>query len=111
MQPLAIVAAQAATDSNSDPVGDSIASAAAVTAGMVGIGLIGDSMKSSEEAKMHTEIIEELGESIEIEVAPKVVAFEEREKELVGNAKEQFAQWRAFLKTIYDLEKTPIKTL
>ncbi len=108
---LAIVSAQAATDSNYNPVGDSIASAAAVTAGVVGIGLIGDSMKSSEEAKMHTEIIEELGESIEIEVAPKVVAFEEREKELVGNAKEQFAQWRAFLKTIYDLEKTPIKTL
>ena len=39
------------------------------------------------------------------------VAFEEKEQQLAGNAKEQFAQWRGFLKTIYELEKTPAKTL
>jgi hypothetical protein len=60
---------------------------------------------------MHNELIKELGDSIEIDVAPKVVAFEEKEQQLVGNAKEQFAQWRGFLKTIYELEKTPAKTL
>jgi hypothetical protein len=26
---------------------------------------------------------------------------------LVGDAKEQFAQWRSFLKKIYDQERTP----
>ena len=56
--------------------------------------------------------LKQLGRSsIEIDVAPKVVAFEEKEQQLVGNAKEQFAQWRGFLKTIYELEKTPAKTL
>ena len=108
---LAIAAGQSAYDNNYDPIGDSIAATAMVGAGAMGIGLIGDAIKSSEEAKMHNELIAELGDSIEIEIAPKVVAFEEKEKELVGNAKEQFAQWRAFLKTIYELEKTPAKTL
>jgi hypothetical protein len=82
-----------------------------VTGGIIGAELIGKSIKSSEEAKMHNDIIKELGESVELEVAPKVVAFEEKEKKLVGDAKEQFAQWRAFLKTIYELEKTPAKAL
>jgi hypothetical protein len=108
---LAIAAGSSASDSNYDVIGDTVATTAALTAGMVGIGLVGDAIKSSEEAKMHNELIQELGDSVEIDVAPKVVAFEEKEKELVGDAKEQFAQWRGFLKTIYELEKTPAKTL
>ena len=108
---LAIAAGQSATDNSYNPVGDSIAAATAVTAGAIGIGMIGDSIKSVEEAKMHNELIEELGDSVEIDIAPKVVAFEEKEQKLVGTAKQQFAQWRAFLKTIYELEKTPEKTL
>jgi len=108
---LAIAAGQSAYDNNYDPVGDTLAATAMIGAGMIGVGLVGDAVKSAEEAKMHNELIKELGDSVEIDVAPKVVAFEEKEKELVGTAKEQFAQWRAFLKTIYELEKTPAKTL
>jgi len=108
---LAVAAGQSANDNNYDPVGDTLATTAMVGAGVVGIGLVGDAIKSTEEAKMHNELIKELGHSIEIDVAPKVVAFEEKEQQLVGNAKEQFAQWRGFLKTIYELEKTPAKTL
>ena len=108
---LAVAAGQSAYDNNYDPVGDTLAATAMVGAGVVGIGLVGDAIKSTEEAKMHNELIKELGDSIEIDVAPKVVAFEEKEQQLVGNAKEQFAQWRGFLKTIYELEKTPAKTL
>ena len=108
---LAVAAGQSAYDNNYDPVGDSLAATAMVGASVVGIGLVSDAIKSSEEAKMHNELIKELGDSIEIDVAPKVVAFEEKEQQLVGNAKEQFAQWRGFLKTIYELEKTPAKTL
>ena len=108
---LAIAAGSSAYDNNYDPVGDTLATTTMVGAGMIGIGLASDAIKSSEEAKMHNDLIKELGESVEIDVAPKVVAFEEKEKELVGDAKEQFSQWRAFLKTIYELEKTPAKTL
>ena len=108
---LAIAAGSSAYDNNYDPVGDTLAATTMVTAGMISAGLAGDAIKSAEEAKMHNDLIKELGDSVEIDVAPKVVAFEEKEKELVGDAKEQFAQWRAFLKTIYELEKTPAKTL
>ncbi len=108
---LAIAAGSSAYDNNYDPVGDALAATTMVSAGMISAGLVGDAMKSAEEAKMHNELIKELGDSVEIDVAPKVVAFEEKEKELVGDAKEQFAQWRAFLKTIYELEKTPGKSL
>ena len=108
---LAVAAGSSAYDTNYDAVGDTMAATAMVTTGMIGAELIGKSLKSAEEAKMHNDIINELGESVELEVAPKVVAFEEKEKKLVGDAKEQFAQWRAFLKTIYELEKTPAKAL
>ena len=56
---------------------------------------------------MHNETIKELGQSVDIEMSPQVVPFEEREKELVGDSAEQFQQWRSFLKTIYELERTP----
>ena len=108
---LAIAAGSSAYDNNYDPLGDTLAATTMVTAGMISAELAGDAIKSREEAKMHNDLIKELGDSVEIDVAPKVVAFEEKEKELVGDAKEQFAQWRAFLKTIYELEKTPAKTL
>ena len=108
---LAIAAGSSAYDNNYDPVGDTLAATTMVSAGMISAGLASDAIKSAEEAKMHNDLIKELGDSVEIDVAPKVVAFEEKEKELVGDAKEQFAQWRAFLKTIYELEKTPAKTL
>ena len=108
---LAVAAGSSAYDNNYDPVGDSLATTAMVGAGMLSLGLAGDAIKSTEEAKMHNDLIKELGDTVEIDMAPKVVAFEEKEKELVGDAKEQFAQWRAFLKTIYELEKTPVKSL
>ncbi len=108
---LAVAAGQSAYDDNYNAVGDALATTTMVGAGMLSVGLVGDAIKSVKEAEMHNELIEELGDSIEIDIAPKVVAFEEKEQELVGSAKEQFAQWRKFLKTIYELEKTPEKIL
>ena len=108
---LAVAAGSSAYDDNYDAIGDTMAATGMVAAGMISAELAAGAIKSAEEAKMHNELIKELGDSVEIDVAPKVVVFEEKEKELVGNAKEQFAQWRTFLKTIYELEKTPIKTL
>jgi hypothetical protein len=40
-----------------------------------------------------------------------VIEFEKKTVELTGTAKEQFAQWRAFLKQIYAQEATPDKLL
>lgn len=78
-----------------------------VVAGTVGATLLQGAFHTSAEAKVHREALEELGQSIDIDLAPQVQAFEEKSVELTGSAKEQFAQWRAFLQKIFEEEKTP----
>ena len=97
----------ASSNSGQNTVGDNTAATAAVTAGVAAVGLISSGIHDRKEAAMHNETIKELGQSVDIEMSPQVVAFEEREKELVGDSAEQFQQWRSFLKTIYELERTP----
>ena len=77
--------------------------AAAVTGGL----LIAQSFKNSAEGRVHTEALSELGESLDVEVAPQVVELEDTTVELTGDAREQFRQWRSFLKRIYDEEGVP----
>lgn len=94
-----------------DPTAATLGAYAAIGAGIGAIGMIGNSVQSVKEAEMHNDLIKELGQSVDMEVAPQVVAFEESQAELVGTASEQFTQWRAFLKKIYELEKTPDRQL
>ena len=42
-----------------------------------------------------------------MELAPQVIKFEKETVKLTGDAKDQFQQWREFLKKIYALESTP----
>ena len=84
---------------------------AGVTAAIVGGVLIAKSFESSSEGKVHAEALTELGESLDVEVAPQVVELEGTTAELTGDAREQFRQWRAFLRRIYAEERTPEKTL
>ena len=77
--------------------------AAAVTGGV----LIVQSFKNSAEGRVHAEALSELGESLDVEVAPQVVELEDTTVELTGDAREQFRQWRSFLKRIYDEEGAP----
>jgi hypothetical protein len=103
---LGILAAVAGGSSNS------VAAQTAGTAGLLvgGIGgaaLVVQSFRSSEEANVHRDTLNELGQSVDLELAPKVVAFNKENVELTGNAREQFMQWRAFLQRIYSEEKTP----
>ncbi len=69
--------------------------------------LLEDAAKYKAEAKMHRDSIKELGDSIDAELAPNVIEFENKTIELSGNAKQQFIEWRKFLKKMYELEKTP----
>jgi len=78
-----------------------------VVAGTLGATLLSSSFQTSKEAKVHREALAELGESIDIDLAPRVVAFNEKTIELTGTAKEQFAQWRAFLQRVFEEERTP----
>lgn len=100
-----------ASSSNYDPTAATLGAYAAVGAGIGAIGMISNSIQSAKEAEMHNDLIKELGQSVDLEVAPQVVLFEESQAELVGTASEQFTQWRVFLKKIYELEKTPDRQL
>ena len=103
---LGVLAAIAGGRSNS-----SFVQAAGTTGGILGgIGgayLISQSFSTSAEAKVHRDSLNELGQSVDLELAPRVIAFEKESVELTGNAKEQFMQWRIFLQKIYFVEKTP----
>ncbi|MDQ6968506.1 MAG: hypothetical protein Q9M14_07485 [Mariprofundaceae bacterium] len=79
----------------------------AVIGGMVGAKLLNKSFQSNEQAKFHREALSELGQSIDGEMAPQVVQFEKSTLKLTGNAKQQFSQWRKFLKKIFAEEATP----
>ncbi len=103
---LAILSAFAGADS--DSTGGSTAGATgAVFGGMAGTTLIKESFKTSAEAEVHRDSLNELGQSVDMELAPKVIAFQKETVELTGDAKEQYTQWRAFLQKIYLEEKTP----
>ena len=78
---------------------------------LVGAVVLGQSFQNRIEMKVHRDALAELGRSIDIEVAPQVVEYENETARLVGDASEQYEQWITFLKKIYDLEATPDKQL
>ncbi len=56
------------------------------------------------EARIHMEALEELGESLENEVAPRVFSLDDRTITLTGSVEEQYAQWKDILSDIYASE-------
>ena len=84
---------------------------AGVTAAIVGGVLIAKSFETSSEGRVHAEALSELGESLNVNVAAQVVELEGTTAELTGDAREQFRQWRAFLRRIHAEERTPERTL
>ena len=107
---LAIAAAVASGNNSSFGTPDPGLATAAIVGGVAGAWMLSSSFKSKEEAEFHKGAIDELGESINIEMAPRVVSFEDETVELTGNIQEQFTQWREFLKRIYEQEATPDTT-
>lgn len=102
---LALVAG-AAIAANSGP-GDygQVAAGAAVAVG--GLTSIRGAMGDSKQADAHRESLSELGKSLNVEIAPKVMELEETEVELKGSAKEQYVTWRSALMKVYKQENVP----
>ena len=94
--------------SNTRDAGAEVAGIGAAIAGGV---LIAKSFRSSAEGKVHSEALSELGQSLDLEVAPQIVKLENTSAELTGDAREQFRQWREFLKRIYAEEAALEKAL
>ncbi len=79
--------------------------AAAQTAGIVGVGagayLVRSGFDRTAEARMHIAALQELGESLQSEIAPKVIELDDRTIMLTGTVEEQYEQWRDILMEIY----------
>ena len=106
----AVLAASAGAQSNNYNT-QSAGAVGAVAAGAVGAAMLAESFQTSKEAEVHRDALNELGESIDVDMGPRVLEFERETVSLTGDAKEQFAQWRGFLKRIYMTEATPKKQL
>ena len=106
-----VLAIGLAAASDSDSTSDRVARASAPLALGGALLLLAGSVKSYQEAKFHQEALMELGKSVDTQVAPQVIAFEEKNIKLTGDMAQQFDQWRAALKRIYAEEQTPDRQL
>ncbi|WP_371373044.1 hypothetical protein [Thalassotalea aquiviva] len=65
--------------------------------------LIKDGMERSEEALIHAEALQELGDSFEASIESQVIELEDRTVTLTGTVENQYMQWRDILKDIYQI--------
>jgi hypothetical protein len=73
--------------------------------------LLKSAMDKNAELKVHKQSLDELGESLDLELSPQLITHNDQTIELTGTANEQYQQWKNHLKAIYELEKTPNKQL
>ncbi|MGQ9425481.1 hypothetical protein ACXYTJ_07425 [Gilvimarinus sp. F26214L] len=82
--------------------GSSGSSAAAGHVGLIGGGyLVKSGFDKGSQAKIHVEALQELGDSLEAEIQPRVIELEDRSITLSGTVENQYDQWREILKEIY----------
>ncbi len=103
MGALLLIGAASAADSSNSTL-ESVAVGAAAVGGVM---MLQDSFASSAEGKYHRDTLNELGHSLNFEVAPQVIEIEESNVTLRGNVQEQYRQWRDMLGKIYQEEATP----
>lgn len=79
--------------------------AAAGQVGIIGgVAIFSSGLQKGQEAELHAESLKELNQSINDDVAPRVVKLDEKTITLTGSAQEQYAQWRALLQQRYAAE-------
>jgi len=82
--------------------------AAVQTGALVGVGagayMIKSGFDRSAEAEIHIAALQELGESLEQEVAPRMIELDDRTIMLNGTVDEQYQQWREILVEMYQAE-------
>ncbi len=79
----------------------------AVAAGLGSVYAINEAFKSNARLKVHSEVIEEQGQALDLSVSPTVIEFENQTLELQGTAQEQYLQWKTHLRKIFKEEETP----
>ena len=66
--------------------------------------LIKSGLDKRAEADIHVQALEELGLSLEAEIAPQIIELEDRTITLTGSVEDQYQQWRDLLRQIYQAE-------
>ncbi len=97
---LAIIAGAVASKRDSSLGRDILTTATIIGGGL----LIKNGFGNSAEAKVQRATIDEMGESLDIEMDPQVMSLEQKTVKLTGTAQEQYLQWRTHLKKIFNLE-------
>jgi hypothetical protein len=66
--------------------------------------LIKSGLDKRNEADIHVQALEELGLSLEAEIAPQIIELDDRTVTLTGSVQDQYNQWRELLRQIYQAE-------
>ncbi|MEP5764642.1 MAG: hypothetical protein ABJ308_08605 [Halieaceae bacterium] len=66
--------------------------------------LVKSGLDKRTEADIHVQALEELGLSLESEIAPQIIELEDRTVTLTGSVEDQYQQWRELLRQIYRAE-------
>jgi hypothetical protein len=78
------------------------------SAGAVGVigggALLKSGLEKRAESTIHSLALEELGQSLDAEITPRVIELEDRTVQLSGNVEDQYDQWRELLADIYAAE-------
>ena len=78
------------------------------SAGAVGVigggALLKSGLEKRAESNIHSLALEELGQSLDAEVTPRVIELEDSTVRLTGNVEDQYDQWRELLADIYAAE-------
>ncbi len=72
----------------------------------VGAYALKSGLAKKQEAAAHTEMVAEMGTSLETVIAPQVIELEDRTVTLRGTVEAQYAQWKELLQKIYVQERT-----
>ena len=88
------------TEANTRIVSDA-STATAATGGFI----LKSGLEKKQEAAAYNESVAEMGSSLEAEIAPQVIALEDRTVTLTGTVQAQYQQWQALLQKIYQQER------
>ncbi|MDC0947768.1 hypothetical protein OAS86_00265 [Gammaproteobacteria bacterium] len=63
-----------------------------------------DALQKNAALRVHKQTLDEMGESLDLEIGPQLITHNDQTIELTGTANEQYTQWKNHLRKIYALE-------
>ena len=90
---------------------DSSINSASAVAILGGGSIFKSGMDARTESEIHVQALEELGLSLEAEIAPQIIELDDRTVTLTGNVQDQFDQWRDLLRQLYEAEVGALEPL